>query len=313
MVPFDYTQPVSLPSTACAKAPCTGPSAFFTDNQTLAGIASNQASGTQSNGMMWYNALQAVLQKTMGSGLQYQVAYTFSKCMSNNTGYYGTWSTFKQSNTASPYWQNIYNPKSEWSPCYYDSTHVLSAYAIYELPFGKGKKFGTNMNKVADAVVGGWSVSPILALHSGFPLALYTNASDPTGTNSRGLRPNCNGTNTVFGRQNFTGSGGGYLWFDKNNYSDPSSPPGGGPGGFGDCAPQLGGLRGPGFYNWDISLQKNFQLTERFRLQFRSDFLNAFNYVSLCAPNTTVNTSTTGQITCAQPSRNVQFALKLYY
>ena len=314
MVPFDYAQPVSLPNTACAAAKqCTGPSAFFTNNQTLAGIASDQASGTQSNGAMWYNALQAVLQKTMGGGLQYQVAYTFSKCMTNNSGYYGTWSTFKQSSTASPYWQNIYNPKSEWSPCYYDSTHVLSAYAIYELPFGKGKKFGTNMNKVADAVVGGWSVSPILALHSGFPLALYTNASDPTGTDSRGLRPNCNGTNTVFGRQNFTGSGGGYLWFDKNNYSDPASPPGGGPGGFGNCAPQLGGLRGPGFYNWDISLQKNFQLTERFRLQFRSDFLNAFNYVSLCAPNTTVNTTTTGQITCAQPSRNVQFALKLYY
>jgi hypothetical protein len=313
MVPFDYAQPVSLPNSACVKAPCTGPSAFFTNNQTLAGIASNQASGTQSNGTMDYNALQAVLQKTMGGGLQYQVAYTFSKCMTNNSGYYGTWSTFKQSSTASPYWQNIYNPKSEWSPCYYDSTHVLSAYAIYELPFGKGKKFGTNMNKVADAVVGGWSVSPILALHSGFPLALYTNASDPTGTNSRGLRPNCNGTNTVFGRQNFTGSGGGYLWFDGSNYSDPAAPPGGGPGGFGNCAPQLGGLRGPGFYNWDISLQKNFRLTERFTMQFRSDFLNAFNYVSLCAPNATVNTTTTGQITCAQPARNVQFALKLLF
>ena len=305
MVPFDYAQPVSLPSTACAKAPCTGPSAFFTNNQTLAGIASDQASGTQSNGTMWYNALQAVLQKTMGGGLQYQVAYTFSKCMTNNSGYYGTWSTFKQSNTASPYWQNIYNPKSEWSPCYYDSTHVLSAYAIYELPFGKGKKFGTNMNKAADAVVGGWTVSPILSYHSGFPMALYNNGNDNTGTDSRGLRPDCNGTNTVFGRRPFTGSGGGFLWFDPSNYSNAA--------GFGTCAPQVAQLRGPGFYDWDISLQKNFQLTERFKLQFRSDFLNAFNYVSLCAPNTTVAQATTGQITCAQPPRNVQFALKLLF
>jgi len=305
MVPFDYAQPVSLPSTACAKPPCTGPSPFFANNPTLAGIASDQASGTQSNGTMDYNALQAVLQKNMGGGLQYQVAYTFSKCMSNNTGYYGTWSTYKQSSTASPYWQNIYNPQSEWSPCYYDSTHVLSGYAIYELPFGKGKKFGGNMNKAADAVVGGWTVSPILSWHTGFPLALYNNGTDHTGTDSRGLRPDCNGTNTVFGRRNFTGSGGGILWFDPSNYSNAA--------GFGTCAPQMAQLRGPGFYNWDISIQKNVQLTERFKLQFRGDLLNTFNHVNLCAPNTTVAQSTTGQITCAQPAREVQFALKLYY
>jgi hypothetical protein len=305
MVPFDYAQPVSLPSTACGKPPCTGPSAFFVNNPTLAGIASDQASGTQSNGTMWYNALQAVLQKSMGNGLEYQVAYTFSHCMSNNTGYYGTWSTYKQSSTASPYWQNIYDPKSEWAPCYYDSTHVLSGYAIYELPFGKGKKFGSDMNKAVDAVVGGWAVSPILAYHTGFPLALYNNGTDHTGTDSRGLRPDCNGTNTIFGKRQFTGSGGGILWFDPSNYSNAA--------GFGTCAPQMAQLRGPAFYSWDISIQKNFQLTERFKLQFRSDFLNAFNHVNLCAPNTTVAQATTGQITCAQPARNVQFALKLYY
>ncbi len=53
---------------------------------------------------------------------------------------------------------------------------------------------------------------------------------------------------------------------------------------------------GPGYYNWDISLQKNFQRTERFKLQFRTDFLNAFNAVNLAVPNTTVNVSTTGVI-----------------
>ena len=58
--------------------------------------------------------------------------------------------------------------------------------------------------------------------------------------------------------------------------------------GFGTCSPQLGGLRGPGYYNWDLSVQKDFHLTERFKLEFRSDFLNAFNRVNLAAPNTTV-------------------------
>jgi hypothetical protein len=256
---------------------------------------------------MRYNALQAVFQKTQSRGLQYQVAYTFAKCMSDSTGYYGTWSGARASSTASPYWQNSYDAKAEWAPCYYDETQNLTAYAVYELPFGKGKQFGSNMNKAAEAVVGGWTVSPIVTLHTGFPLALYTNATDPTGTGSRGLRPNCNGTNTVFGRRNATAAqGGGFAWFDPSNYSDPTTT-------FGTCAPQLGGLRGPGYYNWDLSLQKNIQLTERFRLQFRSDFLNAFNRVNLAVPNTTVVTSTTGVIQASQPARNIQFALKLYY
>jgi hypothetical protein len=308
MVPFSYGQLVAEPSSACSTPPCTAPSPFFAQNPTLGTtIGDSSVSGTQSNGTMMYNALQAVLQKNMGHGLQYQVSYTFSKCMSNNTGYYGTWSTARASSTASPYWQNIYDPKAEWAPCYYDATHTLTSYAIYDLPVGKGKQFAHDANAVVNNIVGGWTVSPILSLHTGFPMSLYTNASDPTATGSRGLRPDCNGTNTIFGRQNATAKqGGGFLWFDPSNYSDPTTT-------FGTCAPQIGGLRGPGYYNWDISLQKNFPISERFRLQFRSDFLNAFNRVNLAVPNTTVNTSTTGVIQNSQPARNIQFALKLYY
>jgi len=311
MVPFYYGQAVAQPSSACSKPPCTAPSPFFANGQGPALLAAinnggGTVSGTQSNGRMMYNALQAVFQKTQGHGLQYQVSYTFAKCMSNNTGYYGTWSGAKASSTASPYWQNIYDAKAEWAPCYYDETHNLTGYAVYELPFGKGKQFGGDLNKVANAAVSGWTVSPIVTLHTGFPLALYNNGNDQTGTASRGLRPDCNGTNTVFGRQNATAvQGGGFAWFDPNNYSNAAA--------FGTCAPQLGGLRGPGYYNWDLSLQKNFQLTERFRLQFRSDMLNTFNRVNLAAPNTTVAASTTGVIQTSQPARNIQFALKLYY
>jgi hypothetical protein len=311
MVPFYYGQAVAKPSSSCGKPPCTAPSPFFANGQGPALLAAintggGTISGTQSNGRMMYNALQAVFQKTQGHGLQYQVSYTYAKCMSNNSGYYGTWSGSRASSTASPYWQNIYDPAAEWAPCYYDEKHNLTGYAVYELPFGKGKRFGGDMNKVANAVVSGWTVSPIVTLHTGFPLALYNNGVDQTGTSSRGLRPDCNGTNTVFGRRNATAAqGGGFVWFDPNNYSNAA--------GFGTCAPQLGGLRGPGYYNWDLSLQKNFQLTERFRLQFRSDFLNTFNRVNLAVPNTTVATSTTGVIQTSQPARNIQFALKLYY
>jgi hypothetical protein len=312
MVPFFYGQPVAQPATSCGKPPCTSPSPFFANGDGPALIAAinptggGTISGTQSNGRMMYNALQAVFQKSPSHGLQYQVAYTYGKCMTNNSGYYGTWTDARASNTASPYWQNIYDPKAEWSPCYYDETQNLTSYAVYELPFGKGKKFGGDMNKAVDAVVGGWTVSPIVTLHTGFPMSLYNNGKDLTGTASRGLRPDCNGTNTVFGRHDATAAqGGGILWFDPSNYSNAA--------GYGTCAPQIGKLRGPGLYNWDLSLEKNFHLTERFKLQFRSDFLNAFNRVNLASPNTTVAKSTTGVISHSQPARNIQFALKLYY
>ena len=306
MVPFKYNQLV------LASDGTLGQSPYFANGvgpDLAAAIDSTggTVSGTQSNGRMMYNALQAVFQKTMSQGLQYQVSYTFGKCMSNNTGYYGTWSNARASNTASPYWQNIYDTKAEWAPCYYDAANTLTAYAVYDLPFGKGKKFGTDANKAVDAVIGGWTVSPILSLHTGFPMAMYNASGDGTGTFSGGIRPFCDGKNNVYGRKPYTGDGGGILWFDPSNYTDNSTAT------FGTCAPQLGQLRGPGYYNWDISLQKNFQLTERFKLQFRSDFLNAFNRVNLAAPNTTVAQVNTGVINVSQPARNIQFALKLYY
>jgi Carboxypeptidase regulatory-like domain len=307
MVPFKYNQlvynPGGTPSPSLYLQNGIGPQLAAAIDSTGGTI-----SGTQSNGRMMYNSLQAVLQKTVGHGLQFQVSYTLSKCMTNNTGYYGTWSTNKQSSTASPYWQNVYDPAAEWSPCYYDALSNLTAYAVYALPFGDGRQFANNANKALNAVIGGWQVSPIVTVRSGFPLALYNNTGDPTGTFSGGIRPDCNGINTIYGRQNYTvtGGGGGFLWFNPNNYTNNTS-------GFGNCAPQIAQLRGPGYYDWDISLQKNFQITERYRLEFRTDFLNAFNAVNLAAPNTTVSQATTGVIQQAQPARNIQFALKLYY
>ena len=86
MVPFDYAQRVLLPNSACATPPCSSASPFFSQNPTLYDVLGGggpgaKVSGTRSNGNMEYNSLQAVLQKQMSHGLQYQVSYTFSKCM----------------------------------------------------------------------------------------------------------------------------------------------------------------------------------------------------------------------------------------
>jgi Carboxypeptidase regulatory-like domain len=307
MVPFSYTQRVLLPNSACSTPPCTDPSPFFAANPAFYNTIATQTGGTQSNGTMMYNSLQAVLQKQMSHGLQYQVSYTYSKCMSDSTGYYGAWNNAL---SASAYWQNIYDPKAEWAPCYYDATHVLSAYAVYELPFGRGKQFGSGMNKVANTVVSGWAVSPIVTFRTGFPMPVY-GAADESGTFSRGSRADCNGLPAITGETPINPTAfpgvGGFQWFTNNgNFTNPAV------GTFGNCAPQLGGLRGPHYTDMDLSLHKDFPLTERFKLQFRADFINAFNHVQLNAPNMSLG-SNMGQVTSAQPPRNIQLALKLYY
>jgi hypothetical protein len=304
MVPFSYTQRVLLPNSSCGTPPCTAPSPFFVKNPTFYNTISTVTGGTQSNGTMGYNSLQAVLQKQMSHGLQYQVSYTYSKCMSNSTGYYGAWNNAL---SASAYWQNIYDPKSEWAPCYYDATHVLTAYAIYDIPIGRGKLLAKDANKVVNTIVGGWQVSPIVTVRTGWPLPVY-GAADQSGTFSRGSRANCNSLPSITGETPISTAGvGGFQWFTNNgSFTNPAI------GTFGNCAPQLGGLRGPHYTDVDLSLHKDFQFTERFRLQFRTEFVNAFNHVQLNAPNMSLG-STMGQVNSAQPPRNIQLALKLYY
>jgi hypothetical protein len=290
------------------------PGQYFQGNPALLAEIST-VSGTSSTGYMTYNALQAVLQQRFSNGLEGQVAYTWSHCLTNNSGYYGTWGSATQATPASPYFQNLYNPRGDYASCYYNSPNLLSAYATYELPIGRGKKFGGNMNRAVNAVVGGWQASTIISLHSGFPLAVY-NATDSSGTGSRGPRPNC-GAQQKFGRQSSFSSSGvfqGYQWMSPLGYSEPA------PGTFGNC-PAQGPVYGPGFSNTDLGLMKNIHFTESKYLQFRSDFLNAFNNVQLGHPNVSYNcpfgqqcsSGAFGLINTAQPARNIQFALKFYY
>ena len=281
---------------------------YFAANPTLYNVLGDPSkggqgariSGTKSNGNMKYNALQAVLQKQMTHGLQYQVAYTFSKCMSDSTGYYGAWNNAL---SASAYWQNVYDQKAEWAPCYYDATHVISAYAVYDLPFGRGRMLAKNANRVVNGVIGGWEVSPIVTFRTGWPMPVQ-GASDNSGTFSRGARADCNGVPSI---TNTFVPGVGRQWFTNTGQFTNAAD-----GTFGNCSPQLSDLRSPHYTDVDLSLHKDFPITERFRLQFRSDFLNAFNHVQYNAPNMGLG-STMGQITTAQSPRNIQLALKLYY
>jgi hypothetical protein len=256
---------------------------------------------TASVGNMNYNAMQAVLQKRYGHGLEAQVSYTYEKCMTNDDGYYGSWGSTTQAGPSGNYWQNLYNPNGDYAQCYWDAKHVISAYAVYELPFGRGKQFGHDLPAAVNAVVGNWSINPIFTWRSGFPLSLY--GASNSGTGSPENRPDCNGSvsypKTVV-------PGVGLQWFSPASFSNAPT------GSFGNC-PAQGPVVGPGYVDADISLQKNFPISESMKIQFRADFLNAFNHPNFAVPNDSVGTATFGVTSSTQDARELQFALKLYF
>ena len=291
------------------------------------------AGANMSNSDQKYNALQAVLQKRMSSGLQAQVAYTWSKCMSNSPGYFGTgWgSTNATSSGGQPGWENIYNPRQDYGPCYYDQTHILTSYVTYQLPFGRGKQFGHDMPSALNAVIGNWEIGGIVTLHSGNALTLNNFGGWGAGGNSDNTNgigpetlanlPDCDGRPRVLNqRVNATGTTAGYIqWIDPSNVSPAAI------GTFGTCS--VGDVRGPRYANVDLSLHKDFLFTETKRLEFRFEALNAFNHpvwtfsggpadgsfdpgssAAPFSPNLTF-----GRITGSQGARQLQFALKFYF
>ena len=281
----------------------TAPSPYLAGNPTL----QNEAGlivGTAPAGSQRYNALQATLQKRFSNGLQFQVAYTWSKCMSNNAGYYGTWSGNSQSYFSNEFWDNVYDGSREWGPCFFDQTQNLTAYAVYEVPFGKGRHYGNAAEPILNAIAGGWNIDPIVTMHTGFPMSPFTWA-DPSGTggNPDPTRPDC-----ALGAGNYTPQSvpGGIQWFnpDPNAFPVPS-------GRFGNCGNDA--LRGPGGKQLDLSLQKDFAIKEGMKLEFRTDFVNFTNTKMLAHPDLFVGGGF-GMITAtANTPRNIQFGLKLLF
>jgi Carboxypeptidase regulatory-like domain len=314
-------------------------SLYLADNSNFGGVLT-LAGANMSNSDQEYHALQAVLQKRMNNGLEAQVAYTWSKCMSNSPGYFGTgWgSTNATSSGGQPGWQNIYNPRLNWGPCYYDQAHILTSYVTYQLPLGRGKRFGHDMNPVVNAVVGNWELGGIVTLHTGNALTLnefggwgvggYADGTNGIGPFTLANLPNCNGpVRIVNQRVNATAGQAGYIqWFDPSNISTPPTqadlvnqgiPAAGGE--FGTCSP--GNVRGPGYANVDLSLHKSFLFGENKRLEFRWEALNAFNHpvwTFTGGPATGSfdpgpDNTNFGHITGSQGARQLQFALKFYF
>ncbi|TAM82234.1 MAG: carboxypeptidase regulatory-like domain-containing protein [Acidobacteria bacterium] len=294
MVPMPFFQKRLPGEAGCPAGGGVCGSPYLSGNPTLYNEI-GQISGTNSNGNQRYDALQASITKRMTHGLQLQVSYTYSKTMTNSIGYYGDGG---QAASNSAYWQNLYNMASEWGPSYFDTTHLFVTSYTYQLPFGKGKAYGSNWNSVTNGVLGGWELSGIISAHSGYPITIT--GPDNSGTKSRGAKANCIAPVTYS-----NGVGPGTSWFSTSSFTQALA------GTFGTCS--NGTVRGPGLGGWDLGVMKNFHISEAKYFQFRSEFLNFTNTPVFNAPNRSVTSSQFGQIRSSQGERNIQFALKFYF
>ena len=178
----------------------------------------------------------------------------------------------------------------------YDRTHNFKVFGTYELPLGRGQRWLTQgfVNKIA----GGWQINGIMSLVSGTP---FTIASSATALNSPGNAQTANQTVEYVAIL-----GGLTPYFNTKDFSAPT-----GAGVFGNTGRDI--LHGPGYFNLDASVFRIFRITERFRLQFRTEAFGATNTPHFANPAATVSSGGFGNITSSSGQRQLRFAMKLNY
>jgi hypothetical protein len=242
-----------------------------------------------------YNALDVNYTHRVSQGLTLLASYTFSKFI-DNVGGPENWAS--SSANFSENIRNVYNLAAEKSVDATDTPHSFVLSYVYELPVGKGRKFGSGMNGVENAIVGGWQSSGTLTLKEGFPLTITSSG---------------NGVNYFGAGQHVDVVGNYHIahpsrteWFNTSAFAVAA------PWSLGNAPRYFSDLRAPGYKNFDLSIQKYFPIRERIRFQFRLDMFNAFNHTNYYSPNTFMG-SGFGTITSAWTPRQMQAALKFYW
>lgn len=199
----------------------------------------------------------------------------------------------------------LHNPSYWWdskldrAPADDERALVISVGHVWDLPFGRGKRFLGSANSVANAVVSGWSFSGITRWMSGDAFTPMLGDNSSLNSPCCGLRPDRIGSGKI---SNPTDS----QWFDPNAFTYPAQYE------FGNSGRNI--LRGPAFYTADWGVAKDFKLSETVRFQFEWQIYNAFNHANLGNPNATVDSSTAGGIFSVRHGMRTQnFGLHLYW
>ncbi len=231
-----------------------------------------------------YHALQAKFDRRFANGFLLTTAYTFSKAIDyagDNGGLFiNTYPRLNRGRTND-------NP-----------THTFVQSYIYEVPFGKGKRW--LHSGVGRWALGDWQVGGILTMQTGLPLSITT-SSATLNAPGNGNRPNVNGKPEIFGRV-----GRGQLWFDTSRFSAPA------PATYGTLGRNV--LSGPGLVNLDFSAFRRFRVTERIGGELRFEFFNFTNTPHFNNPNGGFGSAGFGEVTTAQADqRSVQLGMKVTF
>jgi hypothetical protein len=310
--------------------------------------AGSQSRYNASDGISRYSALEATLAQKNFHGLDYQFSYTWSKCLANSLGYFGSYGDEEgagesQTSGTQQFFQNAYNPKGDYGRCTIDLAQSFTGYAIYDLPFGRGKTFGGHVNTAVNEVIGGWKTAVDTIFHSGFGITPFAGAasfsdenplSASTLTGSFEARPNCvSGVKSSQPMQ--TVQIGGSIGRTNLNPASVSEVADVADGGtFGNC--QTGALRGPGLKTANLTLTKQFPITQQANVAFSAQFINLTNtpifsvpaaygspYSSCYACNAVRTTGPQGGLSGtvgafglvdgSNPGRQIEFSLRVNY
>lgn len=265
-----------------------------------------------------YHSLQLDYRRRYSKGFEFQVNYVFSKSLSDTLG---------DGQARFEPFLDLNNPSIEKAPSPFDQRHALKANGVYEIPFGKGRRWDLN-NRVLNHIAGGWNLSGIFTLTSGSPFGIYSGR----GTFNRGARSGVNTVNTsltldqlnsltdvrrtgngvfflvpgVIGPDGRGAAADGRAPFSGQVFTHPTE------GTIGSL--QRRNLYGPRFMNLDFSAEKQTKVTERFSLTLRMEALNATNSPSFFFGDQAIDSVNFGRITGTQSARRVvQFGLYLRF
>jgi hypothetical protein len=247
-----------------------------------------------------YHALQIRLVKRFKAGGTIQAAYTWSKLLSDTD----TLTSWLEAGHAVGGVQDPSNLRLEKSLASFDAANRLVVSYVYDLPVGKGRLFLSSAHGAAGKFVSGWGIGGITTFQSGLPLALTT-ASNLTSSLGGGSRPNVLSSDVAIG-----GPAQSRLnrWFNTSAYGQPASFT------FGNEPRTDPVLRAAGINNFDFTVVKHTEITERFRLEFRTEFFNLFNRVQFADPGTSLGSPQFGIVTSAMNlPRLVQLGLRLSF
>ncbi|HKW98111.1 MAG TPA: carboxypeptidase regulatory-like domain-containing protein [Bryobacteraceae bacterium] len=234
----------------------------------------------ENGGIQKFNAMDLSVERKFTSGLSFQSQYTLAKNQSD-AGDDG-----ERNSTEDPF-----NRARDMANVSYMPRHRWVSSVLYDLPFGRGQRFGANWNRVLNGVAGGWTVSGILLEQSGQFLNVQYSGVDILHNRNRGGRPDC-----VVGASYYPDNQSVSLFLNRAAFALPA------PGTFGDCPRNA--VNGPGINSVNLSVQKTVKLHERATFRLIGAAMDALNHPIFSNPNTTITSGGFGRITGVNGSRN---------